>query len=80
MDKRIDAYRSLKELNDNELLQLKENVFYALDTIPGNNELTQEELDTINACEKPSDIPYSILETLYGYIGFVDEDFFCNKE
>lgn len=71
-----DAYFSLAECREDEIDELRDRLYYTdPDDMP---ELTQEEVKTIGECLTPSDIPYELLEKVFGIYSFVEEDFFCN--
>ena len=70
-----DTYFNINECTEDELMQLKEELFYS-DRI--DFDLSTEDVEFINNLSYAEDIPYSILEKAYGGFSFVDEDFWCN--
>lgn len=71
-----DTYFSLNECTEDELNQLREELYYNAED--NNDILTEEEIDYINSLVYVGDIPFEMLEKVYGHISFVDEDFWCN--
>lgn len=71
-----DCYFSINECTENELEQLREELFYNIE----DNEdiLSDKEVDFINNLSYADEIPFWLLEKVYGHISFVDEDFWCN--
>ena len=70
-----DTYFGLNECTEDELMQLKEELFYSNRI---DFDLSAEDVEFINNLSYADDIPYSILEKAYGHISFVEEDFWCN--
>ena len=70
-----DTYFGLNECTEDELMQLKEELFFANKI---NFDLSTKDIEFINNLSYAEDIPYSILDKAYGHISFVDEDFYCN--
>lgn len=71
-----DVYFSIDECTEEELEQLRWALFYDEE---GYNDIFDEtDRETFNKCETPDDIPFELLEKVYGHISFVDEDFWCN--
>lgn len=60
------------ELNSNQLMQLKSNLFYGDDNI----ELTQKQRDCLSYCFYPEEIPDGLVYEVYAGICFVEDDFF----
>lgn len=84
----MTKYRSLRELNKDELEEVKERL---LDTIMEDdceqiereyNEdlLDEEQLSAIFRIRKTQTVTYEDLELFYSDTNFVDDDFFCNME
>ena len=71
-----DTYFSLEECTEEELLQLKGEIF---DNLEDNADLlSEEDINYVNSLVYYEDVPFEILEKVYGHISFVDEDFWCN--
>lgn len=71
-----DTYFSLEECTEEELLQLKGEIF---DNLEDNADLlSEEDINYVNGLVYYEDVPFEILEKVYGHISFVDEDFWCN--
>lgn len=70
-----DTYFGLDECTEDELMQLKEELFFSNKI---NFDLSTKDIEFINNLSYAEDIPYSILDKAYGHISFVDEDFCCN--
>ena len=71
-----DTYFSLEECTEKELLQLKGEIF---DNLEDNADLlSEEDINYVNSLVYYEDVPFEILEKVYGHISFVDEDFWCN--
>ena len=64
--------RSINELTQNELEELRENYFYQL--------LDTGDYDVLGGIEYASDLPMNQVIEHYEHVSFVDEDFFCNIE
>ena len=73
------SYMSVKELNQDEMYQLKDTLYsdfyYYRENLP---ELTDEQRNHIESAEYPDDISDSIIHEVYGDISFVKDDFWCN--
>ena len=65
-------YRTVKELNRDELDELKWNYFYSDDY--DSNITNADGLPVLF----PGDIPDKVIFAVYAGISFVDEDFSCN--
>lgn len=63
------------ELNNDEMLQLKEALFYGADILP---EMTDKQKVEIENALCTDDIPDELVHNLYADIYFVEEDFWCN--
>ena len=66
---------TVKELNQEEKLQLKEALVYAADNLPL---ITKEQQKIIDEAFSSDDISDELVENIYEGINFVKEDFFCN--
>ena len=66
---------TVKELNQEEKLQLKEALVYGSDILPP---ITKEQQKIINEAFSTDDISDELVENIYEGINFVKEDFFCN--
>lgn len=71
-----DTYFGLAECREEEIEQLRNTLFYSDgDNLP---EFSREDMQVLEACNTPSDIPYELLDKAFGFISFVEEDFWCN--
>ena len=61
-------YRSVYELNEQEIYQLQEEMYYGTDEHRPLNEIY----------DYPEDIPVWKVEERYDGVCFVEEDFWCN--
>ena len=68
---------TVKELNQEEKLQLKEALVYGSDILPP---ITKEQQKIINEAFSTDDISDELVENIYEGINFVKEDFFCNVD
>lgn len=75
MDKR-DVYFSINECTEEELNQLRWALYYDESDI--NDIFDEKDIEILDGCSCPEEIPFEILEKVYGNISFVDEDFWCN--
>jgi U3 small nucleolar RNA-associated protein 14 len=66
---------TVKELNQEEKLQLKEALVYGADNQPL---ITKEQQKIIDKAFSSDDISDELVEDIYADINFVKEDFFCN--
>lgn len=66
---------TVKELNQEEKLQLKEALVYGADNLPL---ITKEQQKIIDEAFSSDDISDELVENIYEGINFVKEDFFCN--
>lgn len=66
---------TVKELNQEEKLQLKEALVYGADNLPL---ITKEQQKIIDEAFSSDDISDELVENIYADINFVKEDFFCN--
>ena len=66
---------TVKELNQEEKLQLKEALVYGADNLPL---ITKEQQKIIDKAFSTDDISDELVENIYEGINFVKEDFFCN--
>ena len=71
-----DVYFSVKETTEEEREQLKEKIFW--DDFDEYEEVLDEEDYKALDVECPEDIPDYIVEKIFEYVTFVDEDFWCN--
>ena len=69
------SYRSVTELSNKELYQLKEDLYYDLVDLGC---LTIEELNEVQDAFFPEDISDQIVFKVFAHTDFVTEDFFCN--
>ena len=70
----FNGYRDVEELNEDELWELKDRLFWN----PVEEYLTDEQMEIINNALDPDDIPDDIVYEVYDGTGFVEEDFWCN--
>ena len=66
---------TIYELNENEMYELKEKLYYHCDEMA---ELNEAERYTVDEALTPEDIPDKIVYKAFGMYSFVEEDFFCN--
>lgn len=62
---------NVTELNSDQLMQLKWNMFYEDDCV----ELDERQKNCLRYCEYPEEIPNNLIYEVYGGICFVEEDF-----
>ena len=70
----FEGYRDVEELNEDELWELKDRLFW-------NSEeeyLTEEQMEIINNALDPDDIPDEIVYEVFEGTVFSEEDFWCN--
>jgi hypothetical protein len=67
-------YRSVEELNQNELQELRSRLFHQLLDDGSLNEVMGKEIDS------EEEIPMDFVKTHYADTSFVEEDFWCNSE
>ena len=65
-------YRSVEELNQNELQELRSRLYYQLLDDGSLNEVMGKEVND------EDDIPMDLVKSHYADTSFVEEDFFCN--
>ena len=65
-------YRSVEELNENELQELRSRLFHQLLDDGSLNEVMGKEIDD------EDDITMDFVKDYYADTSFVEEDFFCN--
>jgi hypothetical protein len=65
-------YRSVDELNQNELQELRSNLYHQLLDDGSLNEVMGKEIDS------EVEIPMDFVKEYYAHTSFVEEDFFCN--
>lgn len=71
-----DVYFGINECTEEELEQLRDKLFWA-----DGDELesfSREDMEIIENCEVPEDIPFELVDKAFGMYSFVDEDFWCN--
>lgn len=71
-----DVYFGINECTEEELDELRNKLYWA-----DGDELeafSDEDIALFEKCEYPEDIPFELLEKVYGIYTFVDEDFWCN--
>ena len=66
---------TVRQLNYDELLQLKCDLWYETDNLPS---MTEEEYKICINAGCPDDIPNELVYKLYDGINFVEDDFWCN--
>ena len=71
-----DTYFSIKECTEEELNQLQWALYYDESDI--KDVFDEKDIEILDGCSCPEEIPFEILEKVYGHISFVDEDFWCN--
>jgi len=67
-------YRNVNELNQNELEELRSNLYHQLLDDGSLNEVMGKEIDS------EEEIPMDFVKTHYADTSFVEEDFWCNSE
>ena len=67
------------ELNQEQLDELKNNLYWNLDG-EQYGDITDEEKRLILEASHPNDIPNELVFKNYDGIHFVEDDFFCGKE
>ena len=65
-------YRNVTELNENELQELRSNLYHELLDDGSLNEVMGKEIDS------EDDITMDCVKDYYADTSFVEEDFFCN--
>lgn len=70
-----DVYFSIDECTEEELEQLRWALYY---DESDNDIFDEKDIEILDGCSCPDDIPFELLEKVYGHISFVDEDFWCN--
>ena len=65
-------YRNVTELNQNELQELRSNLYHELLDDGSLNEVMGKEI------EEEEEIPMDFVKEYYASTSFVEEDFFCN--
>ena len=65
-------YRNVTELNENELQELRSNLYHELLDDGSLNEVMGKEIDS------EDDITMDCVKDYYAGTTFVEEDFFCN--
>lgn len=74
-----DVYFALNECTEEELNELREKLLWdVLNDEIEEGVLAEEDYDIIASYEYTEDIPFELLEKVYGIYTFVDEDFWCN--
>jgi hypothetical protein len=71
-----DTYFTIDECTEEELEQLRWALYY--DESDMNDIFDEKDIEILDGCSCPEEIPFEILEKVYGHISFVDEDFWCN--
>lgn len=66
---------TVKQLNYDELLQLKCDLWYETDNLPS---MTDEDYEICINAGCPDDIPDELVYRLYDGTDFVEDDFWCN--
>lgn len=76
-----ETYFDLKECTEEEKEELEEKLFLDIlfEEKDYSDVLSEDEIESVLKGDWYN-IPFSILEKVYGHICFVDEDFFCNCE
>lgn len=71
-----DTYFSLNECTEDEILELKDILFWS----DGDRleAFSREDIEIIENCNSSDEIPFELIEKAFGMYDFVDEDFFCN--
>ena len=67
-------YRSVEQLNQNELEELRSRFYHELLDDGSLNEVMGKEIDS------EEEIPMDFVKTHYADTSFVEEDFWCNSE
>ena len=70
---------TVRELNQEQLDELKNNLYWNLDG-EQYGDITDEEKQFILEALNPNDIPNELVFKNYDGINFVEDDFFCGKE
>lgn len=84
----MTQYRSLRELNKDELEEVKERLLVTvmdddceqIEREYDADYIDEEQLIAIFRIRKTQTVTYEDLELFYGDTDFVDDDFFCNME
>lgn len=71
-----DTYFGVEELNEDEIFQLKNDVFYAY--YDEEDEEQKRIFDIIKNLEYPEQIPNELIYEIFAHISFTKEDFGCN--
>lgn len=69
-----DGYRDVTELNANELWELKDKLFWDIDS----EEMTEWQRNIVLDAIDQDDIPDELIFDVFGHYSFVEEDFWCN--
>lgn len=68
------VYRGVKELNFDELCELKDKLFYDVDS----EEMNEQQRNIVLSAHTSCDIPDELIFDVFDRYSFVEEDFWCN--
>lgn len=68
------VYRGVKELNFDELCELKDKLFYDVDS----EEMNERQRNIVLSAHTSCDIPDELIFDVFDRYSFVEEDFWCN--
>ena len=71
-----DDEMTVDNLTSDELLQLKESIYYGTDEIEPHIDKVDADGNELYFCSEA--IPIEIVRYYFGHVDFVPEDFFCN--
>lgn len=70
----FEGYMDVEELNEDELWELKDKLFWNYE----DEYLTDEQIAVINNALDPDDILNELVFEVFSGYSFVEEDFWCN--
>lgn len=69
-----EGYRDVTELNSDELWELKDRLFWDIDS----EEMTDKQRNIVLDAVNQDDIPDELIFDVFDGYSFVEEDFWCN--
>lgn len=69
-----EGYRDVTELNSDELWELKDRLFWDVDS----EEMTDKQRNIVLDAVNQDDIPDELIFDVFDRYSFVEEDFWCN--
>lgn len=69
-----EGYRDVTELNSDELWELKDRLFWDIDS----EEMTDKQRNIVLDAVNQDDIPDELIFDVFDRYSFVEEDFWCN--